>query len=94
MAFVPSHDIIALLRKQLGLDERTYAVMQAWEREAGAFASHATIAGIKNGTLVIEVSTPVHFQELTLRKRELLNKINQYNGGGRVIKSIKLQLKK
>jgi len=93
MAFTRSEEIIEALRRQLGLDEKTYAIMRAWEREAGAFAPYAELAGIKKGTLVIEVTTPVHFQELTLRRRELLDKVNQYLGQ-KVIKNIRFQLKK
>jgi uncharacterized protein YdcH (DUF465 family) len=94
MPFTRSEDIINSLKQRLGLDDKMYAVMQAWEREAGAYAPYAVLAGIKKGTLVVDVTTSVHFQELTLRKRELMHKINQYLGSEKVVKNIKFQLKK
>jgi len=94
MALTPAHEIINGLRRQLGLDDITYAVMRAWDREAGALIQGAELIGIQKGKLIVAVSNSVYFQELTLRKRGLIKKINQYVGGARVVIDIKVQFKK
>jgi hypothetical protein len=93
MALTPSNEIINGLRRQLGLDDITYAVMRAWEHEAGALLQGAELIGIQKGKLIVAVANSVYFQELMLRKRDLIKKINQYTGGEKVVKDIKLQLK-
>jgi predicted nucleic acid-binding Zn ribbon protein len=92
MAFVSAESIIQILRKRLGLNEDIYAVMQIWERELGPIAAYAKIAGIKNGFIFVDVASSVHLHELTLRKRTLINKINQHFGKEKVVKGIKLQI--
>ncbi|MHB9155189.1 MAG: DUF721 domain-containing protein [Endomicrobiales bacterium] len=94
MAFKTSDELIGALKKQLGLDEKMFVVIQVWDKEAGEHAAYARLAGLKKGMLLVEVDSSVHFQELSLRRRELARKINQYFGGEKVIKSIQLKLKK
>lgn len=93
MAFERSDSILALLRKQLGLDEEVPVVMQAWERELGALAPYAKVAAIRRGTLYVEAASSVHLQELTLRKHDIVRKINQYFGGKRVVKDLRIALR-
>lgn len=92
--FAGSSEIIDGLRRQLGLDENVYAIMQAWDREMGALARHVKLAGIKKGILVVDVASSAHMQEITLRRRELIDKLNQYLGGKKVVKGIRVQLEK
>ena len=94
MAFVRSDDIIAVLRNRLGLNEKTYAVMQIWEKELGSLAQYVELTAFKKGMLVVEVASSVHFNEMHLRRRELIQKINQHFGTEKVVKSIQLKLKK
>jgi hypothetical protein len=94
MVFTPANDIINLLKRQLGLDENTYAVMQIWERELGPLAKYAELVAFQKRQLIVEVASSVHLQEMTLRRRDLINKINQYFGREKVVKDIKLRLKK
>jgi hypothetical protein len=94
MAFIPADEIVNLLKKQLGLDENYFTVLRIWEKEIRPFACNAELSGFSKGRLVVEVASSVHFQELTLRKRELINKLNQYFGARKVVKDIKVQLKK
>ena len=93
MAFTFAGTIIEALKRNLGLDETTFAVMQIWEKELGPLADAARLVAVKKGSLIVEVASSAHFQELTLRRRELINKINQHFGGKKVIKEIKLRLK-
>jgi len=93
VSFVPSGDIIARLKRQLGLDEKTDAVFKIWEKELGPLAQGVKLIGIKDGHLLAEAESNVHLQEITLRRREFVKKINQYFGNEKVIKTIKLRLK-
>jgi hypothetical protein len=93
MTFDTSNSLIELLKKQLGLNENVFAVMQIWEKELGPLAQAARIEAFKNGQLIVEVASSAHFQELNLRRRELIKQINQHFGNARVIKGIKLKLK-
>lgn len=92
MAFTQSNTIIDLLRRQLGLDENTAAVFHIWEREMGAQSRHVKLAGIKRGQLIVAVSSSAHMQEISLRRRDIMAKINQYFGGRQVVTGIKVQL--
>ena len=92
MAFTESSAIIEALKRHLGLDENIATVIQIWEREMGAQARHVKLAGFKKGQLIVDVSSSAHVQDSTLRRREIINKINQYFGGTKIVKSIKVQL--
>jgi hypothetical protein len=94
MAFTESSSIIEALKRSLGLDENISTVIRIWEREMGAQSRHVKLAGFKKGQLIVDVSSSAHMQEITLRRREIINKINQYFGGEKVVKSIKVQLEK
>lgn len=94
MAFSNAGSIIDLLRQQLGLNEKSYAIIKIWEKEIGNIAKDAVLTGIKGGILIVEVTSNVHLQELSLRKREILRKMNQYFGNEKVVRDIKLKLKK
>lgn len=83
-----------LLKKQLGLDEKTYAVLKIWEKEMGPQMKYAALAGIKKGVLMVEVDSSVHLQEMTLRRRDLIRKINQHFGGAKVVTGMQVKLKK
>ncbi|MCX5782289.1 MAG: DciA family protein [Elusimicrobia bacterium] len=93
MPFSSSSDIISLIKKQLGLDEKTFSVMKAWDKEFAPIFSYAELVGLQKGELIIEVLSSVHFQELALRRNEIINKINQYAGKEKVVKGIKIKLK-
>lgn len=84
---------MALLRRQLGLDETTCAVMRVWEKEFVPQFPYARLEGVKKNQLIIEVQSSVQFQEMTLRRRELVKKINQYFGGAKAVKDIKVVLR-
>jgi hypothetical protein len=91
--FISSGDIIEKVKRQLGLDEKTDAVFKIWEKELGPLAAGVKLIGIKDGRLMAEAESNVHLQEITLRRREFIRKINQYFGNVKVIKGIKISLK-
>ncbi|MFH1368992.1 MAG: DUF721 domain-containing protein [Elusimicrobiota bacterium] len=93
MTLVPAQDIIGGLKRQLGLDEKMFTVLKIWDRELGPLAKHLKIVGVKNGQLIVEAESNVHLQEATVRRREIIKKINQHFGGEKVVKGIKLKIK-
>jgi predicted nucleic acid-binding Zn ribbon protein len=93
MALEPSAGILEALKKQLGLEDEFPAVIMIWEKEVGGLARHAKVSGIKKGVLIIDVSSSAHMQELTVRKRDIIKRINQHFGGKKIVKNIKLELK-
>jgi Dna[CI] antecedent, DciA len=93
MALKPSSEIVETLRQQLGLNEDFLTIMKVWEKELGPLAKNAEIAGFKRGQVFVDVTSSVHMQELIIRKKELMKKLNQYFGAKTVIKDIKIKLK-
>ena len=93
MALEPSAGILEALKKQLGLEEEFPAIIMIWEKELGGLSKQAKVSGIKKGVLFVDVSSSAHMQELTARKRDVINRINQHFGGKKVVKNIKLELK-
>jgi len=51
---------------------------QAWNSEAGALGAMAKITALDNGALIVEVTSSPAMHELTLRRRELLRRINRH----------------
>lgn len=94
MAFTQANEIVNLIKKQLGLDEKIYTVIQVWDKEVGPLSKFAELEAINKGQLIVEVSSSSVFQEMSLRRKELINKINQHFGKEKVVKGIKLRLKK
>lgn len=75
------------------MTEDGYAILEIWKNEMQPRFPYAELIGIKKSQIIIETSSSPGVQELTLRKREIINKINQYFGGRRVIRDIKVQIK-
>lgn len=93
MGFEPSGDILEKVKRQLGLDEKTHTVLMVWERELGAMAAGARIIGFKDGKVLAEADSNAHMQELVLRRKDIIKKINQHFGGTKVVTGIKVKLK-
>jgi predicted nucleic acid-binding Zn ribbon protein len=62
----------------LGLSESLALVDRAWESEIGGLASMARVVAIDRDALVVEVDSAPAMQELTLRKKELVRRINRH----------------
>jgi hypothetical protein len=94
MAFSQANEFMNVVKKQLGLDDETLAVIKIWEKELGALAKKAQLVGVKSGALMVEVEASAYLQEITLRRSEILHKINQHFGpNAKVVKQIKVFLK-
>jgi predicted nucleic acid-binding Zn ribbon protein len=77
-----------------GFRPTDYPLFQLWDNVLGREASHAQAVGVKNRRLYIDVDTSARLHTLTLRKRELLQKINGAFGGNAPLSDIILRLGK
>lgn len=93
MGFTNGKQIISSVRNQLGLDENTFVIIKACEKELGRYGKNAELTGVVKGKLVIEVASSAHFQELSLRRKQIINKLNQHVQGRRIVKGIIIKLK-
>ena len=66
------------LCRKLGLSEDLSVLGRAWEAEVGALATMARIVALERDTLVVEVDSSAAHQELCLRRRELVRRINRH----------------
>ncbi|MFH1380538.1 MAG: DUF721 domain-containing protein [bacterium] len=64
--------------KKLGITTDNYAVFEIWEKEAGVLARACKDIYIRNKILYIYMESPVHMQELMLRKNDIIKKINNH----------------
>lgn len=90
MSWISSRKVIGLLRKQLGLDDVFFTLEKVWDREVGV--EGVEIIGYKNGTIFTQTQSSVANYELTIRKKEIVEKLNQYIGNTK-IKNIKVSIK-
>lgn len=81
-------DLIAAVLAKTGFRTGDFPVFEAWDRAVGPDAGKARAVGLKNGRLFVEVDSPVRTHGLTLRKRELLKKINAAFGGSAPVSDI------
>ncbi|MDR0724019.1 MAG: DUF721 domain-containing protein [Endomicrobium sp.] len=90
MAWVQACDILAELKKKLGLDNEFFTINKVWQKEVGI--DSLDIVGYRNGIILAQTQSSVASYELNLRKKEIIKKLNQYVGKV-VIKNIKVQIK-
>ncbi|MCA6071932.1 MAG: DUF721 domain-containing protein [Endomicrobium sp.] len=88
MVWTQAAEIINLLRKRLGMEEEFFTVEKVWQKEVGI--DGIEITGYKNGVIFTKTQSSVASCELTLRKKEIIKKINQYIGSSK-IKDIKIK---
>ncbi|MBU2567534.1 MAG: DUF721 domain-containing protein [Elusimicrobia bacterium] len=74
--FIPASDIVKELLKKYKLSTDDYAVFDIWEKELGPLAGKVKMVGKKGKKILIKVNNPVYRQEISMRKKELIKKIN------------------
>jgi hypothetical protein len=89
MSLTKATEIINLLRNRLGLDEKFFIVQKVWQKEVGI--DDIEITGYKNGVIFTKTLSSVANYEFTLRKKEIIKKLNQYIGSSK-IKNIKVKI--
>lgn len=73
-------DVLALSLKRLDLNSRLedYGVWTVWNQVVGeAIARNAQPEKIRNGTLMVKVSSPVWMQQLQFMKEMIASKLNE-----------------
>ncbi|MCK4532419.1 DUF721 domain-containing protein [bacterium] len=90
--FSSAREIIEVIKKKIGLKEEKYKIHQIWMDVSGEIAQHTQVIKVKNGKIWVTVESPVYCQEIFLRKKELVEKINKAIGEEK-IKDIKLTIK-
>lgn len=64
--------------RELGLSEHLALLDRAWTSEVGGFASQAHLVAMDRASLVIEVKSAPAMQELSLRRKELIRRLNNH----------------
>jgi hypothetical protein len=88
--FTSVSSIIDQIKKELGLDDNYFILMSVWEKEIGN--NKVELNGFKNGTVFAKTESAVYLHDLSLRKRQLIKRLNQYFGKS-LIKNIKCEIK-
>ena len=78
MALQWLHQQAKSVSRQLGLSEDLALLERAWQAEIGGLACWARIVAIERGSLVVEVDSSPAMQELSLRRRELIRRVNNH----------------
>jgi len=64
--------------RKLGLSADLLILERAWVDEAGSMREFARITALDHSSLVIEADSAVVMQEISLRRRELVRKLNRH----------------
>lgn len=78
MALASVENEIHKVCRQLGLSQDLALLEQAWESEMGSWGAMAWISALDKGSLVIEVKSSPALQELTLRRKEMIRRLNKH----------------
>ena len=90
MEFTEVSSIIKQISDKLGLNDDYFIIMSKWQQELGN--NKIELSGFKDGVLFASAKSAVYVNDLNLRKRQIINKLNQYLGK-KVIKNIKCEIK-
>lgn len=88
--------ILKSLLTKLDMPEDTQAkakVFMVWEEVAGNAASHSSAFRFQGSTLVVEVDSSIWINELSMRKSELMDRLERAVGE-RVVNDIRFEMKK
>ncbi|MDR3113779.1 MAG: DUF721 domain-containing protein [Endomicrobium sp.] len=83
--------IIETIKQELGLGEDFFIIAKVWEKEIGD--QNAQLCGFKNGVLYAQTNYSAALNDIMLRKKEIIKKLNQYLGDKK-IKNIKMEITK
>lgn len=78
---------------KLGFDPATYAVFDAWDREARALAPGCEAVGMQGTRICVSVPSAAHRQEIFYSKKRIIDRLNQALGR-RAITDIQFELAK
>ena len=66
------------LCRRLGLSENLSLLERGWEAEAGDLSPWARVVALERSSLVVEVNSSAAMQEIALRRRELVRRLNRH----------------
>ncbi len=92
MGFSSSREIIKVIKKRIGLKEENYKIHMIWKEVSGKIAQYTQVIKVEQEKIWVTVESPVYLQEIFLRKKELIEKINKAIGEEK-IKDIKVTIK-
>ena len=78
MALAALSPVIERFKSQFGLEGSLKVLELAWQNEMGAWGGMVELSALDNGSLVIEARTPSAMQELSLRRKELIRRLNAH----------------
>ena len=90
MEFTEVSSIIKQISDKLGLNDDYFIIMSKWQQELGN--NKIELSGFKDGIIFASAKSAVYVNDLNLRKRQIINKLNQYLGK-KLIKNIKCEIK-
>ncbi|MBR3627422.1 MAG: DUF721 domain-containing protein [Elusimicrobia bacterium] len=90
MEFTEVSSILKKISDDLGLNDTYYVIMSKWQQELGN--NKVELNGFKDGVIFASAKSAVYVNDLNLRKRQIINKLNQYLGK-KVVKNIKCEIK-
>jgi len=82
--------IMKILKEHLGIGEEYSVIIAVWQQEIGN--NKVELCGYKSGTLFASAPSTAYINDLNLRKKQIIKKINQYLGKN-LIKNIKCEIK-
>ena len=88
--FNESSDVLMKIARFIGLTDEYFIIMSRWEQEIGN--KKVVLNGYKDGTVFAATNSAVYLNDFNLRKRQIINRLNQYLGGKK-IKDIKCEIK-
>ncbi len=78
MVFAPIAQEVQQFTRKLGLSSDLAVIEHAWNQEVGNLRDYARIAALDHSALVVEVDSHSVMQEISLRRRELVKKLNKH----------------
>jgi len=73
----PLGQFVPRLLNNLGLTPEKYGLLSLIEREISNLGGGAQVIGLKGNYLYVEVESPSHYSELSMRKREILRSVQK-----------------
>lgn len=73
-------EIIKETFRKFNLGEESQKLFAVWQEELGALAKHAQIGSFREGKLLVEVDNPVYMQELSAKRRSIIDEVNRRMG--------------
>ena len=90
MEFTEVSSILKTISDKLGLNDDYFIIMSKWQQELGN--DKVELNGFKDGIIFASAKSAVYLNDLNLRKRQIINKLNQYLGK-KAVTNIKCEIK-